>query len=60
MMINLLMLLALTPANSPIVADIQPCIWPKCVKPVEVVQFQPCIWPKCAKDELNLIPNVTL
>ena len=51
-MLNLMMLLALSPMNITQTASIQPCIWPKCMKPqVEVAQVQPCIWPKCAKPE---------
>jgi len=56
-MLNLLILLALNPIAAPRPQDagiIQPCIWPKCSKSVELVQFQPCVWPKCTKPELQL------
>lgn len=52
-MINLILAIALSSMNSPKVAkDISPCVWPKCMKTVEVAQVQPCIWPKCLKPEL--------
>ena len=40
-MINLILAIALSSMNSPKVAkDISPCVWPKCMKTVEVAQIQ--------------------
>lgn len=51
-MIELILVAALSSLNVPQQsASISPCVWPKCVKPVEVAQIQPCIWPKCSKPE---------
>lgn len=40
--------------KTPVVAQVQPCVWPKCVKPQQelLAQVQPCVWPKCDKPEL--------
>ena len=53
-MIEILMLLALNPANAPVTAQIQPCVWPKCERTPVVAQIQPCVWPKCSKEETLL------
>jgi hypothetical protein len=51
-MLQAILILALSSVNVPTkTAQIQPCIWPKCEKPVIVAQIQPCIWPKCSKPE---------
>jgi len=50
-MFELILVAALSSLNVTQTASISPCIWPKCVKPVEVAQVQPCIWPKCSKPE---------
>jgi len=51
-MIELFLVATLSTLNLAQVAGISPCVWPKCVKPVEVAQIQPCIWPKCNKPDL--------
>jgi len=49
-MIEAFLVLALSQFNVPHkTANIQPCVWPRCVKPVEVATIQPCVWPRCSK-----------
>ena len=60
-MFELMMVLALSGLNGAQsqTAGFQPCIWPKCSKPVLTAEIQPCIWPKCSKTEILPALDVT-
>ena len=52
-MLELILMVSLSPLTSPMTSQFQPCVWPNKCKTeavVEVAQFQPCVWPnKCSK-----------
>ncbi|MBI4051999.1 MAG: hypothetical protein HY400_05795 [Elusimicrobia bacterium] len=50
-MLNAILFVILSATNTPILAQIKPCVWPNpCAKPVKVAQVSTCVWPnKCSK-----------
>jgi len=55
-MLELILMITLTPISTQSTAQFRPCVWPnKCEQPAAVVaQYQPCVWPnRCAQPEVK-------
>ena len=56
-MLELILMVALTPVNAPAIAQVQTCVWPHVCNSQPVAQVQPCVWPNICKDA-SAVPAV--